>query len=107
MFFFLISSCFHCRSITNKPTCLIFQGDKFMRLPSHTYDPKDLLRNMSVPVDGPEEIIEGDDYLQPTTSITELPEENSVPMSNGKVRVLGLVAIGYENKVAKGSISEC
>ena len=56
-----------------------------MRLPSHTYDPKDLLRNMSVPVDGPEEVIEGDDYLQPTTSITELPEENSVPMSNGRV----------------------
>ena len=59
-----------------------------MRLPSHQYDPKDLLRNMSVALDGPEEVIEGDDYLQPTSSITELPEENTTPISNGKVRTL-------------------
>ena len=64
------------------------QGDKLMRLPSHTYDPKDLIRNMSVAVDGPEEVIEGDDYLQPTsTTVTVLPEEPSIPMSNGKVSV--------------------
>ena len=59
-----------------------------MRLPSHQYDPKDLLRNMSVALDGPEEVIEGDDYLQPTSSITELPEENTTPISNGKVLTL-------------------
>ena len=77
-----------------------------MRLPSHQYDPKDLLRNMSVALDGPEEVIEGDDYLQPTSSITELPEENTTPISNGKVRTLFLLLSaadelhhGTENKV--------
>ncbi len=37
--------------------------------------------------DGPEEIVEGDDYLQPTsTSITELPED-SLHLHNGRVKV--------------------
>lgn len=37
-----------------------------MRLPSHSYDKNDLARSLSVAVDGPEEVIEAEDYLQPT-----------------------------------------
>nr|KAG5713347.1 hypothetical protein BaRGS_024895 [Batillaria attramentaria] len=44
---------------------LVVQGDKLMRLPSHSYDKIDLLRTVSVADNGPEEIIEADDYLQP------------------------------------------
>lgn len=50
------------------------KGDKLLRLPSHTYDTKDLIRNMSVGADGaegPEEIIEADEYLQPQITGTD------------------------------------
>lgn len=36
-----------------------------MRLPSHSYVKNDLARSLSVAVDGPEEVIEAEDYLQP------------------------------------------
>jgi len=36
-----------------------------MRLPSHTYDTLDLVRNMSITADGPEEVITAEEYLQP------------------------------------------
>lgn len=42
-----------------------FQGDRLMRLPSHSYDKNDLARSLSVAGDGPEEVIEAEDYLQP------------------------------------------
>ena len=45
-----------------------------MRLPSHTYDPKDLIRSMSVAGDGPEDVIGADDYLQPRSSTVITPE---------------------------------
>ena len=38
-----------------------------MRLPSHSYDKNDQARSLSVAADGPEEVIEADDYLQPQT----------------------------------------
>lgn len=41
------------------------KGDKLMRLPSHTFDKSDLMRSVSMTADGPEEIIEAEDYLQP------------------------------------------
>ena len=44
------------------------QGDKLMRLPSHTYDTMDLVRNMSIPADGPEEVMTAEEYLQPQAS---------------------------------------
>lgn len=60
-----------------------FQGDKLMRLPSHSYDKNDLARSLSVAVDGPEEVIEADDYLQPTPRASvEIP---TTPVSS-KVR---------------------
>ena len=46
---------------------LVIRGDRLMRLPSHSpHDKKDMFRNMSVAVDGPEEIVEAEDYLMPT-----------------------------------------
>jgi hypothetical protein len=39
-----------------------------MRLPSHTYDTLDLVRNMSISADGPEEVITAEEYLQPQTA---------------------------------------
>ncbi|KAL3854543.1 hypothetical protein ACJMK2_013807, partial [Sinanodonta woodiana] len=44
------------------------EGDKLMRLPSYSYDKNDLARHLSVAQDGPEEVIEADDYLQPRSS---------------------------------------
>ena len=44
---------------------LCVQGDRLLRLPSHSYDSKDLVRNMSIAGDGPEEIIDAEEYLQP------------------------------------------
>ncbi|XP_069107920.1 epidermal growth factor receptor-like isoform X3 [Argopecten irradians] len=51
---------------------LVIVHDKLMRLPSHSYDKNDLARSLSVAGDGPEEVVEADDYLQPQS-------RNSVP----------------------------
>ena len=48
-----------------------------MRLPSHSYDPKDLIRHLSVVADGPEEIIEADDYLMPQSQAQSTEDETS------------------------------
>ena len=39
-----------------------------MRLPSHSYDTLDLVRNMSIPADGPEQVITADEYLHPQSA---------------------------------------
>ncbi|XP_041986353.1 epidermal growth factor receptor isoform X2 [Aricia agestis] len=45
---------------------LVIPGDKFMRLPSYsTQDEKELIRNLSSAMDGPEPLVEADEYLQP------------------------------------------
>jgi len=48
-----------------------------MRLPSHNQDTKDILRNMSIASDTPEDfrIIEADDYLQPRATMLEPPPQ--------------------------------
>jgi hypothetical protein len=58
---------------------LVIQGDKLMRLPSHSVDTRDLIRSMSDAHDGPEVIMDAEDYLQPTSVATpdSPPEENS------------------------------
>ncbi|XP_061163896.1 epidermal growth factor receptor-like isoform X2 [Saccostrea echinata] len=60
------------------------EGDKLMRLPSHSYDKNDLARSLSVAVDGPEEVIEADDYLQPTprasVEIPTTPVSSKTPL---------------------------
>ena len=55
----------------------VFQGDELMRLPSHSYDKNDLVRSLSLPADGPEEVIEADDYLQPQAD--SLAQGDSLP----------------------------
>lgn len=55
-----------------------------MRLPSHSYDKNDLARSLSVAVDGPEEVIEAEDYLQPTprasVEIPTTPVSSKTPL---------------------------
>ncbi|KAL4217428.1 Receptor tyrosine-protein kinase erbB-2 [Mactra antiquata] len=48
---------------------LVIAGDKLMRLPSYSYDKDDLARHLSVAAEGPEEVIEADEYLQPAPPI--------------------------------------
>ena len=43
---------------------MLTQGDKWMRLPSVAFDSKDLIRSLSI-ADGPEEIIDAEEYLHP------------------------------------------
>ncbi|XP_021924577.1 epidermal growth factor receptor isoform X4 [Zootermopsis nevadensis] len=48
---------------------LVIQGDRFMRLPSYSSqvrnDEKELICNLSPAVDGPEALVDADEYLQP------------------------------------------
>ena len=62
------------------------QGDKLMRLPSQTIGKEELLRSMSVAEEGPEEMMDAEDYLQPTSSAAPPP-----PAANGSV--VGKVSI--------------
>ncbi|XP_046377160.1 epidermal growth factor receptor-like isoform X2 [Haliotis rufescens] len=64
-------------------------GDKLLRLPSHSYDKHDLARSMSVAVDGPEEVMEADDYLQPQQP--QIPEDTKIPL-------LGAAAFDHKPK---------
>lgn len=55
-----------------------------MRLPSYTYDKDDLARHLSVAAEGPEEVIEADEYLQPNPSTPQSADSSKVPlMSSG------------------------
>lgn len=46
---------------------LVIQGDKLMRLPSYTQqDEKELIRTLSMPIEGPETIMDAEEYLQPS-----------------------------------------
>lgn len=57
---------------------LVITGDKFMRLPSYTsQDEKDLIRTLA-PVDGPESIVEADEYLQPKIRSSTFVNQTSV-----------------------------
>ncbi|XP_052746802.1 epidermal growth factor receptor isoform X2 [Bicyclus anynana] len=48
---------------------LVIPGDKFMRLPSYsTQDEKEMIRSLSSAMDGPEPLVEADEYLQPKTN---------------------------------------
>lgn len=45
---------------------LVIPGDKLMRLPSYTQqDEKELIRTLSMPIEGPETIMDAEEYLQP------------------------------------------
>jgi hypothetical protein len=50
---------------------LVIQGDKLMRLPSYTQqDEKELIRTLSMPIEGPETIMDAEEYLQPSKAHT-------------------------------------
>lgn len=53
---------------------LVIEGDALMRLPSQTVDPQDLLRSISVAVDGPEVLVDAEEYLQPRSTTTDATE---------------------------------
>jgi hypothetical protein len=59
-----------------------FQGDRLLRLPSHSYDKNDLARSLSVAGDGPEEVIEAEDYLQPQSH-----DQGAAPVSPVSAKV--------------------
>ncbi|XP_055938394.1 epidermal growth factor receptor-like isoform X1 [Argiope bruennichi] len=45
---------------------LVIPGDKLMRLPSYTpQDEKEMIRTLSMPIEGNEEIMDAEEYLQP------------------------------------------
>ena len=44
------------------------QGDELLRLPSQSFDTRELLRNMSIMSDGPEDVMAADEYLRPLGS---------------------------------------
>ena len=54
------------------------QGDKFMRLPSQNYNTKDLIRNMSI-ADGPEVVVDAEEYLHPQSFCPEPAEPQPEP----------------------------
>lgn len=54
-----------------------------MRLPSHSYDTLDLVRNMSIPADGPEQVITADEYLHPQAAAAR--HQRGLPASAGKI----------------------
>ena len=74
------------------------QGDKLMRLPSQTIGKEELLRSMSVAEEGPEEMMDAEDYLQPTSSAAPPP-----PAANGSV--VGKVSIVSTVCMGKGQLS--
>lgn len=59
-----------------------------MRLPSYSYEPEDLVRHLSVAAeDGPETVIEADDYLQPQQHAPPIPLDDSRDNNNLKVGI--------------------
>lgn len=59
---------------------LVIPGDKFMRLPSYTQqDEKELIINLSKAIEGPEVIMDAEEYLQPSRSEHEGNSETPPP----------------------------
>ncbi|XP_074662083.1 epidermal growth factor receptor-like [Tubulanus polymorphus] len=62
---------------------LVIRGDKLLRLPSHTYDTNDLVRSMSVSGDGPETVMDAEDYLSPKMLLSGEDESPDVDIKDG------------------------
>lgn len=59
---------------------LVIQGDKLMRLPSYTQqDAKELIRSLSMPMEGPETIMDAEEYLQPSKSFHDFDKQQPPP----------------------------
>ncbi|XP_020278883.1 epidermal growth factor receptor isoform X2 [Pseudomyrmex gracilis] len=62
---------------------LAIKGDKYMRLPSYTVqDEKEMIRNLASAMDGPEALMDADEYLQPK-SRAPLPPGISASSTSG------------------------
>ncbi|KAF7998158.1 hypothetical protein HCN44_009556 [Aphidius gifuensis] len=62
---------------------LAIKGDKYMRLPSYTIqDEKEMIRNLASAMDGPEALVDADEYLQPK-SRAPLPLSLSTSSTSG------------------------
>lgn len=62
---------------------LAIKGDKYMRLPSYTLqDEKEMIRNLASAMDGPEALVDADEYLQPK-SRAPLPPGLSTSSTSG------------------------
>lgn len=68
---------------------LVIAGDTLMRLPSYSYDKDDLARHLSVAQEGPEEVVEADEYLQP---------QPTTPQSADSSAKVPLLSPGASNK---------
>ncbi|XP_046400809.1 epidermal growth factor receptor isoform X2 [Ischnura elegans] len=63
---------------------LVIQGDRLMRLPSYSpQDEKELIRNLSSAMDGPEALVDADEYLQPKSRAPIAPSSLTVSASLG------------------------
>ncbi|XP_064475004.1 epidermal growth factor receptor-like isoform X2 [Ornithodoros turicata] len=60
---------------------LVVPGDKLMRLPSYTaQDEKELIRNLSMPIEGAEVIMDAEEYLQPKAELIQgFPPDQAAP----------------------------
>ncbi|KAH7966620.1 hypothetical protein HPB49_018110 [Dermacentor silvarum] len=59
---------------------LVVPGDKLMRLPSYTpQDEKELIRNLSMPMEGSEVIMDAEEYLQPRAQPSMLLGADQAP----------------------------
>ena len=60
---------------------LVIQGDSLMRLPSYTQqDEKELIRSLSMPIEGPETIMDAEEYLQPSKSTFDKQQPPPTPI---------------------------
>jgi len=62
-----------------------------MRLPSHSYDTLDLVRNMSIPADGPEQVITADEYLHPQAAASR--HQRGLTAAHGPYHINGALEL--------------
>ena len=56
---------------------IMLKGDKLMRLPSQDVpDSRDLVKSMSLDLEGPEDVVSADDYLRPQDMSHPLRQHN-------------------------------
>lgn len=78
---------------------LVIEGDALMRLPSYRLESRDMIRNMSVATDGPEEIMDMDEYLNPNGGSPDETDEDNVPQTPNSITVS--VTISMKNQLLK------
>ena len=56
-----------------------------MKLPNHQFKTHDIIQQMNIPADGPEMLMDAEDYLQPQSISDQSPEATPVVNSSDKV----------------------